>query len=43
MDVGIQIAILQIFGNGRQRSPARHVTRGRQTLQTHGFPVQTYG
>jgi hypothetical protein len=25
------------------RSPAHHVARGRKTLQTHGFPIQSYG
>ena len=33
-------------GNGRdvfvRTKPAPHVVRGRKTLQTHGFPMQTY-
>ena len=39
MQAGTQSAILCKSGNGR------HVysTRGRKTLQMHGFPIQTYG
>ena len=47
MQAGTHRAILCKSGNGRHpysaRDHAHHVTRGRKTLQMHGFPIQTYG